>query len=304
VIWNHGLRIANCGMNTVHARTAARSPLFNPQSSILNSRFRAFSLLEILLVLALIGVAAAMLAPTLTSAFTGYHLERAAEDLQTRLIRTRLQAIDLGVPYAFAYRPDTDQFMTWACEPLDIEQGLAGTMASSPLAAVAASGDAYDRRHFELNDRPDDPEFRFLSVASDEALGAAGLGFEARAGNAAATSASVAASNLLSRDKLGLVAPSTRSIAAVQVAGLQLGDMAEPLVFEPDGTVDRDAILRIADRSGRFVEITVHGLTGAITASTAQALAESGLDTVVTTVPTRAGIAAPTRSREVRRNAQ
>jgi prepilin-type N-terminal cleavage/methylation domain-containing protein len=264
-----------------------------------------FSLLEIMLVLALIGIAAALLAPSLTSAFAGYHLERAAEDLQTRLIRTRLQSIDLGVPYAFSYRPDTDQFMTWACEPLDIQQGFAGTsMAGSPLAAVAASGDAYDRRYFELNDRADDREFRFLSVSSSEALGAAGLGFEARGGTSAANSASVAASDLLSRDKLGLLVPSTRSIAAVQVAGLQLGDMAEPLVFEPDGTADRDAILRIADRSGRFVEVNVHGLTGAITASPAQAIAESGMDTVVTTVPARAVMTAPTRSRELRRRSE
>src|SRR5262245_20350741 len=39
-----------------------------------------FSLLELILVLALIGIAAAILVPSLSAAFSFYHLERAAEE--------------------------------------------------------------------------------------------------------------------------------------------------------------------------------------------------------------------------------
>src|SRR5262245_4595567 len=257
-----------------------------------------FSLLEIILVLALIGIAAAILVPSLSSAFTVYHLERASEDLQARLIRTRLQAMEWGVPYAFTYRPNNDQFMTWACEPLDTNAATFGTSTSTPQVT-----DAYDRRVYELNDKDDNREFRFLSTSLDEALGSMGLGHEGRSViEQAGSGSSVGSSSVLSRRKLGLVAPSIRSTAALQIPSLQLGDVAEPVVFEPDGTVDRDVIIRIADLSNRYVEITIHALTGMVSTSevlSPEDLAASGAVTTVS-APARTGFVAPSRSREVR----
>lgn len=259
---------------------------------------RAFTLLEIILVLALIAIAAALLMPSVNAAFATYHLERAAEDVQYRIAHTRLQAMELGVPYAFTYRAENDQFMTWACEPLTVT-GLYGTGVTSTAAASAvASGDAYDRHFYELNDKPDNREFRFLASSLDEALTAMGLDYEARSLMAATTSAeSVAASSVLSQQKLGLVAGSTRSVASLQIPGLQLGDVIEPIVFEPDGSADRDAIIRVADRSNRYVEITVHGLTGAITSSGALSV-----QNLVSAAEPRTGFVQPSRSREVRQD--
>jgi hypothetical protein len=244
-------------------------------------------------VLALIGIAAAILVPSLSSAFTVYHLERAAEDLQMRLARTRLRAMELGVPCAFTYRPNNDQFMTWACEPLNLSTDAYG--AASPLVLT---GDAFDRHTYELNDKADNREFRFLPASLDEALAAMGLRHESRSiMDLSGSGASVAASSILSRPKLGLVAPSLRSTAALQIPGLQLGDVADPIVFEPDGTVDRDSIIRIADLSHRYAEITIHALTGAIMAS--EVLAAEDLVAGATTAPARKGFVAPSRSREV-----
>jgi hypothetical protein len=245
--------------------------------------------------LALIAIAAALLMPSVNSAFATYHLERAAEDLQFRIAHTRLQAMELGVPYAFTYRTENDEFMTWACEPLNVSDGLYGS-GSTAAASAVTSGDAYDRHFYELNDKPDNREFRFLASSLDEALTAMGLDYEARTLMAATTSAeSVAASSVLSQQKLGLVAGSMRSIASLQIPGLQLGDVMEPLVFEPDGSADRDAIIRVADRSNRYVEITVHALTGAITNSGALSV-----QNLVATAERRTGFVAPSRSREVR----
>jgi prepilin-type N-terminal cleavage/methylation domain-containing protein len=254
-----------------------------------------FSLIEIILVMALLGIAAAILVPSVGSAFTVYHLERASEDLQARLIRTRLQAMEWGVPYAFTYRPNNDQFMTWACEPLVTNSSVvSGTTTSSQLV------DAYDRRVFELNDKEDNREFRFLSTALDEALGSMGMGHEGRSVvDQVGSGASVGSSVVLSRRKLGLVAPSIRSTAALQIPSLQVGDVVEPIVFEPDGTVDRDAIIRIADSSNRYVEITIHALTGAVSSSevlSGDQLAAAGS----VTVPARTGFVTPSRSRERR----
>jgi type II secretory pathway pseudopilin PulG len=292
-------RASSAGSNP--RRPAGRHcPIRDTYSSARLALRGAFTLLEIILVLALIALAAALLVPSVNSAFATYQLERAAEDLQYRIAHTRLQAMELGVPYAFTYRAENDQFMTWACEPLSVT-GLYGTGATSTASASAvASGDAYDRHYYELNDKPDNREFRFLATSLDEALTAMGLDHEARNLMAATTSSqSIAGSSLISQQKLGLVAASSRSVASLQIPGLQLGDVMEPIVFEPDGSADRDAIIRVADRSNRYVEITVHALTGAITSSGTLTVE----DLVTTAAQPRTGIVVPTRSREVRQGA-
>ncbi len=280
-------------------RVSSSSPLTNH-----HSLFAGFSLIEIILVLALIGIAAAILIPSVGGSFAVYHMERAGEDLQHRLTQTRLQAMETGVPYAFSFRPEDDQFMTWACEALNISQGL-HSYGTTSSASAAASGDAYDRHYFELNNRDDNREFRFLSVNLSEPLTSMGLSSASRDGTAGLSSPDgVAASNMLARHKSGLAAVTARSMAALQIPGLQLGDVAPPLVFEPDGSVDRDAVIRIANRTGHYLEVNVQALTGSITVSSAlsaEDAAAAGL-TVTTTASSKSGnaIAAPSRSRETR----
>ena len=278
-------------------------PITDHRSPITVHRSPGFSLLEIILVLALIGLAAAILIPSVSGSFAVYHIERAGEDLQNRLTHTRLQAMEAGVPYAFSFRPETDQFLTWACEPLNISQGLYGG-STSPTASAVALGDAYDRHHYELNDKADNKEFRFLSFDLSEPLANMGLSASARAGTVGGTSAEgVAGSALLARHKLGLATTSARSVAALRIPGLQLGDVAPPLVFETDGSVDRDAIIRIADRSGNYIEVTIQSLTGAIAASSAKTAADAaaeGVPITTTTGQPTSGIIAPSRSREIR----
>ncbi len=260
---------------------------------------RGFTLLELILVLALILVIAAIVWPSIGSAFSGYYIERAAEDLQTRLMRTRLDAIDQAVPYAFSFRPESDQFFTWTCEPLVMDPTLTASTAVSPTARE--SGDAYDRRYFQLNQRDSDAGFRFLSAAAADAIPSMGVNPDADPTSGGISAQSVAASTALAQTKLGLVNGSPRSIAALTVPGMQLGDAADPIIFEPDGSADKDAVIRIADRSGRYVEIRVQGVTGAIRTSPARMVAElsSGIQGSAPETP-RTGLAAPGRSREIR----
>ena len=275
-------------------RTTRHSPLTPP---------RGFSLLEIILVMALLLIIAMLLWPSVGAAFAHYHIERAAEDLQVRLAHIRLAAMEQGVPYAFTYRPDGDQFWSWACEPLDLTGGQVPTaVASGSSRASSATTDAYDRRYFTLNDRQDNREFRFLTASSAEALAGMGLGADVRASLAGSVSSeSVAASAMLSQGKLGLVTPSARSTAALQIPNLQLQGAADPVVFEPDGTADKDVIIRVADRDNRYVEITVRGTTGAITTSSSRMISEltgANASSSETTQQPRTGFVIPTRSRE------
>lgn len=282
-------------------------PRVKVQSSTRNAQAatpRGFSLLEIILVMVLIGIAAAIAVPAVNSAFVIYHLERGAEDFQYRISHTRLQAMETGVPYAFTFRPESDQFIVWACEPLNLNAAQSGTgTISTAVAGAVASGDAYDRHYFTLNDKPENQEFRFLTASLDESLASMSLSHEGRIGQVGGTSGdSVAASSILSQRKLGLVAPSIRSMAALQIPGLQLGDVVEPVVFEPDGTADRDVIIRIADRTNRYVELTIHSLTGAITVSNVLSpddFPTSG-QSATTVVQQRTNFVTPSRSREIR----
>ena len=75
---------------------------------------------------------------------------------------------------------------------------------------------------------------------------------------------------------------------------------ADPSVFEPDGSADTEAIIRVADRENRFVEITVHALTGAITNSSAKNIADlPGAHAVAgRNQSPRGGFRGPSRSRE------
>ena len=251
--------------------------------------------------LALIGIAASMLLPSVGSVLAGYHLESAGDDMQVRLARVRLAALEQSVPYAFAYQPEADRFMTWACEPLMPVTQLAGLTSGTIGQPPAPGGDLYDRRQFELNDRSENREFRFLAVGMDESLVGMGLSSQARAVLAPTVSAeSIAASRMLSQRKLALATISTRSLAAMQISGLELGGMSAPIVFEPDGTADRDAIIRIADRRGRYIEIMVHGLSGAITRARARSISElPGAAPLAVSDDTGPGLTLPSRSREI-----
>lgn len=66
----------------------------------------AFTLLELLLVLALIAAVAALAWPALDRPLATQRLRRAAEQVRMQLIKTRTKAISTGETFAFRYQPD------------------------------------------------------------------------------------------------------------------------------------------------------------------------------------------------------
>ncbi len=66
---------------------------------------RGFSLLEILLVLAVFVVISAMAIPATTSLFSGQQLRSAADIVRARFSDARVRAIKTGDVYAFFYKP-------------------------------------------------------------------------------------------------------------------------------------------------------------------------------------------------------
>jgi len=71
---------------------------------------RAFTLFELLLVLAVLAVIAGMVVPTLSNAMSTRPLRGAADEVRQVLTTARRDAIDAGVPLRFEYEPGTGVF--------------------------------------------------------------------------------------------------------------------------------------------------------------------------------------------------
>ncbi len=111
-------------MKRVRTSRFARSPWrqrarFAPRS--------AFTLLELLIALALIATVAMMTWPAIMRSTADYRLRRAAQEIRAALARTRAFAVESGVPYQFLYEPGGRRYVAIPAE----REGLA-----TPLGGV------------------------------------------------------------------------------------------------------------------------------------------------------------------------
>ncbi|QDT63626.1 prepilin-type N-terminal cleavage/methylation domain-containing protein [Calycomorphotria hydatis] len=162
----------------------------------------AFTLFELLLVLVVLSVVAAMVVPTLGRAMSTRPLRAAADDLRQLLTEVRRDAIDAGVPLKFEYVPGQREYSVAVLyETADLAS--TGTENGQPMAATVIAS---------LGERtlPD-------------------------------------------------------GISFVEERSSTLGGIEQYLVvfFYPDGSAD-DSMLAIQDADERSMEITVRGLTGAV----------------------------------------
>jgi type II secretory pathway pseudopilin PulG len=234
----------------------------------LGDRPGAFSLLEIILVLAVIAIAAAIVLPVVNALFSSYEIERSAERLQGKIAQTRLRAIAARVPYAFVYLPETRHYAVCAIEPLTPQTGVINSSAAPATPANSFTVlNPYDRVQFQLAE-----ELRFLAPDVNVASGLANAGSE-NSSVATASAAALESSGVLTAERATLAVPSARTVAALQISGLNAPGVSQALIFLPDGSTD-DATVRIAHANGRYVELTVRGLTGSVQASRSMTIAE------------------------------
>ncbi|MFH5802556.1 prepilin-type N-terminal cleavage/methylation domain-containing protein, partial [Alienimonas sp. DA493] len=110
-----------------HARPFLRAP-------------RGFTLVEILLVLTVLAVLAAVVAPSALRFFGDYALRSSAEAVRSDLARARLDAVQEGVPYEFRAEANGER---WVVVPAERETAVVGAVGSGAgLAGAAATGAA------------------------------------------------------------------------------------------------------------------------------------------------------------------
>jgi prepilin-type N-terminal cleavage/methylation domain-containing protein len=99
-----------------------------------------FSLLEVLLVLALLVVLAALVVPALEGPLAGERLRRSADQLRTAWTRARIRAMQSGEIYAFTFDPDAGTYRIAPLEALQAAPAGPGGDASVRGPAGASTG--------------------------------------------------------------------------------------------------------------------------------------------------------------------
>ncbi|MBX9789591.1 MAG: prepilin-type N-terminal cleavage/methylation domain-containing protein [Pirellulales bacterium] len=222
-----------------------------------------FTLVELLLVMALVVVLLGMSYPTLRRSLGSYRLREAAKTMRVQVARARLAAIESGVPQemrfipgegvfrlgpARGYEPDADD-LSGATDP---EAGPRLTAAGDPRRCGAPADGRY----------PSSP-----ASGVDEQLLPESIIFaheQPRAAEASSASAPFGAAN------------STNSAPSAAGDELAAGDersWSSPIVFRPDGTTI-DAQFVIANDRQQCIVLSLRGLTGALDQSELQSLEE------------------------------
>jgi Tfp pilus assembly protein FimT len=215
---------------------------------------RGVTLMELVLVLALLVVAGSLAMPAVVGAFGGVRLRRAGDLVTTRWAEARAQAIETGVVYQFRFSPDSGKYRV---EPwVSPEESAAGASAT--------------RR----------------STANSSGAGTAGGAGGAAAGpvnsqTAASTSGEAAASKTLAESSTietalpepitfqgGQTAVQDRVRGERRVDALQASGQAwsTPILFFPDGSASTATIVLQNDAS-QYLRLTLRGLTGVARAS-------------------------------------
>jgi len=88
---------------------------------------RGFSLLELLVVVAIIGFLAAMVAPNVIAQVRENRVAQAAESVREVIVEARNFAIDSGIDYQFRYEPNGQRFVVL---PRELEPGEANSTDS------------------------------------------------------------------------------------------------------------------------------------------------------------------------------
>lgn len=121
-------------------------------------RCRAYTLLELMIVLSVFGLLAGLSWPMLMRPWSKSRVQQAAQDLSRELLRTRLSAIEQGQVFRFRWRPGTAEYeiRSWnaAAEPIELLSTEAGSDQSplpipptaqqdpTPAGALASNNDA------------------------------------------------------------------------------------------------------------------------------------------------------------------
>jgi prepilin-type N-terminal cleavage/methylation domain-containing protein len=182
------------------------------------------TLVELLVVLALLVVIGSIVVPVFTGSFASVRLRRAGDQVLTRWSQARARAIETGEAYQFRFTPETGAYRV---EPwMAVMEVGVGASRAAPSATAASTNDAAsltnDDSAVQSRSLPEKITFHGGELAVEDAL---------------------------SRE---------RQVASMKSAG---DELSTPILFFPDGTTSEASVVLANDRN-QFVRLTLRGLTG------------------------------------------
>jgi prepilin-type N-terminal cleavage/methylation domain-containing protein len=192
-----------------------------------NHRQRGFTLVEVLLVLAVMSVFVGMAMPSVLRMFGQQKLTASAERVREAIALARVRAIQTGLIYEFCCEPNGTHYVVVPFEPdHSVSQNQNSSQAAATPPAPRASG--------------------FLPkgvVFSAEVLG-----------NASVSNAAFGMPSLTSAALDGL--PNASELAGIS--------WSTPILFKPDGSANTDTEITISDTRSQQIRLRVRSLTGAV----------------------------------------
>jgi prepilin-type N-terminal cleavage/methylation domain-containing protein len=195
---------------------------------------RGMTLVEILVVLALLVVIGGLVVPVFEGSIASVRLRRAGDQVVTGWSRARAEAIESGQPYQFRFTPDTGTFVI---EPWTGLLGSEGSSATGTASAGATSAATT------------------TTTSSSTSSTATSAETSSSVTNTALPDEIVFQSGELAVEDFQ---SGERSVGSLQDAGESL---STPILFFPDGTASEASIL-LTNGKKQFVRVTLRGLTG------------------------------------------
>ena len=193
---------------------------------------RGMTLIEILVVLALLVVIGGLVVPVFAGSIASVRLRRAGDQVLTGWSRARAEAIESGAPYQFRFTPNTGTFVI---EPWT---GLLGAENSSAVGTTPAAATGASTTTTTTT-----------SSTATTATSSSTVSNTALPEEIIFQSGELAVEDIQSGE---------RSVASLQDAGESL---STPILFFPDGTAS-DASILLTNGKKQFVRVTLRGLTG------------------------------------------
>jgi type II secretory pathway pseudopilin PulG len=206
--------------------------------AFVRTRHSAYTLLELLLVLAIIVAVAGAVTPTVVERMGDYKLKRGTEMARSAISSTRIHAIDLSSVYQFRFEAGGRRYLAI---PTDTE-ALMTSQTGSASAANALPTTAIV--HGEL---PEDLSFQSVVLAT---------------GNTPAATTATATTGM----PPGGTDPAwTAAFAHVPNSGdYTSAAWSAPVIFRPDGSA-MEAAVNVVDKRGDGFQLKVRELTGEVT---------------------------------------
>jgi Tfp pilus assembly protein FimT len=194
------------------------------------------TLVELLVVLALLVVIGSIVVPVFTGSFATVRLRRAGDQVLTRWSQARARAIETGDVYQFTYTPDSG---TYQVGPWSVTVDEAGGSGAAPTRSISPASAAPT-----------------ASVSTSDTGATTSAIDEAGAGQSITLPGTILFQG-------GQIAVEDALVGERQVASLQsTGEsISTPVLFFPDGTTSHASVVLTNDRN-QFVRLTLRGLTG------------------------------------------